>query len=101
MKFAQDQMEKRLPCAFLWNVLMIDWDGTVKRCCEDYDSRFPMGNILEQAPDAIFNSAMMVANRKRQMSKDFTIPKMCKECVETLPVVAAPFWKGKGPVICS
>jgi len=101
MPFAQGRMEGRLPCAFLWSILMVDWDGGVKRCCEDYDSRFPMGNILEQSPDAIFNSRMMMMNRKRQMVGDFNIPKMCKTCVETLPVIAAPFWEGRGPVICS
>jgi radical SAM protein with 4Fe4S-binding SPASM domain len=101
MPFTQECMEERLPCAFLWNVLMVDWDGTVKRCCEDYDSLFPMGNILEHDPDAIFNSAMMMANRKRQLAGDFTIPNMCRTCVETLPAFAASFWQGKGPVICS
>lgn len=101
MPFIQSILEDRLPCSFLWSVFMVDWDGTVKRCCEDYDSRFPMGNIWEQDPDIIFNSPMVMANRMRQLAGDFSVPKMCRACVETLPATAAPFWESKGPIRCS
>lgn len=91
---------KRLPCNFIFSVLMVDWDGTVKRCCEDYDSKYPMGNLLNQDPSEIFNSIMMTEQRKSQIQDNFFMPPICRYCVETFEEVAGPFWSGGGPIPC-
>ena len=72
--------------------MMIDYDGTVKMCCEDYDSRFPMGSLLTQHPDEIFNSPRMQAQRGAQLQGDFSWPDICRDCAETHDV-AKSFWE--------
>lgn len=87
----------QLPCLYIWQVLMVDYDGTVKMCCEDYDSRFPMGNILDKNPDEIFNSKRMVDQRSAQLRGDFTWPNICRNCIETFQS-AETYWKNSSPI---
>ena len=83
---------EQFPCSYIWKTMMIDYDGTVKMCCEDYDSRFPMGSLLTQHPDEIFNSPRMQAQRGAQLQGDFAWPDICRDCAETHDV-AKNFWE--------
>jgi radical SAM protein with 4Fe4S-binding SPASM domain len=83
--------ERQWPCRYIWEVLQIDWDGTVKMCCEDYDSEFPLGNVLEESPKAIFNSKLLNGQRRNQIAGKFDTPSICQDCHETHGV-ARDFW---------
>jgi len=87
----------QLPCFYIWQTLMVDYDGTVKMCCEDYDSRFPMGNLLDKLPDEIFNSKRMIDQRNAQLHGDFTWPNICMNCIETFES-AKIYWKNSNPI---
>ena len=89
--------EEQFPCSYIWKTMMIDFDGTVKMCCEDYDTRFPTGSLLSQDPDEIFNSQRMQAQRSAQLSGDFCSPEICKNCTETHGT-AKQFWNAPGLV---
>jgi radical SAM protein with 4Fe4S-binding SPASM domain len=84
--------KKQWPCRYIWDVLMIDWDGNVKMCCEDYDTEFPLGNIKVQSPLEIFNSKRMKNQRQAQLKNQFKWPRICYNCIETHEV-ARDFWK--------
>ena len=84
--------KKQWPCRYLWEVFQVDWDGTVKMCCEDFDSRYPLGNIEESRPMEIFNSARMQKQRLDQVKGSFDWPEICRNCVESHEV-ARDFWK--------
>lgn len=86
-----NQDEEHVPCFYIWKTMMIDHDGTVKMCCEDYDSKYKMGNILEQDPNEIFNSARMMRQRSDQLRGDFSAPKICNGCSEA-KTSARGFW---------
>ncbi len=83
--------DAQIPCFYIWKTMMIDHDGTVKMCCEDYDSKYKMGNILEQDPNEIFNSARMMRQRGDQLRGDFSSPKICQGCSEA-KTSARGFW---------
>ena len=83
---------EQYPCSYIWKTMMIDFDGTVKMCCEDYDSRYPMGSLVDQDPDEIFNSPRMLAQRSAQLQGEFHWPDMCRNCAETHDV-AQTFWQ--------
>ncbi|HBG78598.1 MAG TPA: hypothetical protein DDW84_07135 [Phycisphaerales bacterium] len=87
----------KLPCFFIWKSMVFDYDGTVKRCCEDYDSQYPMGNIMTQEPSEIFNSPRMQQQRNDQLSGIFTYPDICKNCIETFEP-AKDFWNSSPPL---
>jgi len=76
---------------------MVDNDGMVKMCCEDYDTRFPLGNLLENGPDEIFNSYRVQEQRCRQLAGDFSYPEICRHCVETFDV-AKEYWHNEQPL---
>jgi radical SAM protein with 4Fe4S-binding SPASM domain len=80
------------PCLYIWKTMMIDNDGTVKLCCEDYDSQYPLGNIMTQEPSEIFNSPNIQRLRSNQLNGDFSWLPMCRNCTETFEP-AADFWK--------
>lgn len=86
------QEKKQWPCRYLWEVFQVDWDGTVKMCCEDFDSRYPLGNIAELKPMKIFNSPRMQKQRLDQVNGNFEWPEICRNCIESHEV-ARDFWK--------
>lgn len=90
--FEQHQEKKQWPCRYLWEVFQVDWDGTVKMCCEDFDSRYPIGNIGERKPMEIFNSSRMQKQRLDQVKGNFDWPEICRNCIESHEV-ARDFWK--------
>ncbi|MFP5223876.1 MAG: radical SAM protein [Acidobacteriota bacterium] len=88
---------QRFPCLYLWKVLMVDQNGTVKPCCEDFDSSLPLGNLLEDDPDEVFNSPAVRRMRLAQLRGDFSRPGICASCAETGPT-ARQYWEGAGPL---
>lgn len=92
-----DGASEQFSCSYIWKTMMIDFDGTVKMCCEDYDSRFPMGSLLTQSPEEIFNSPRMQEQRSAQLCGKFDSPEICKNCTETHET-AVQFWNDPGLV---
>lgn len=90
--FAPKGKKRQYSCRYLWEVLQIDWDGTVAMCCEDYETKFPLGNILNQDPQEIWNSKMFQEQRRRQVEGDFAVPSICQNCVESHDEARA-FWR--------
>ena len=90
--FKLDVRKKQYSCRYIWQVLQVDWDGTVAMCCEDYETKFPLGNLTRQSPQEIYNSEMFQEQRRRQVEQDFDVPSICKDCIESHEV-ARDFWK--------
>jgi hypothetical protein len=91
-RFKVGTTKKQYSCRYIWQVLQVDWDGTVAMCCEDYETRYPLGNLLSQSPDEVYNSPMFQAQRMRQVAGDFAMPEVCVNCVESHEV-ARDFWR--------
>jgi radical SAM protein with 4Fe4S-binding SPASM domain len=89
--------KKQYPCRYVWDVLLVDWDGTVAMCCEDYETKFPLGNLTEKSPQEIWNSKMFQDQRRRQVDGDFGVPSICVNCIESHEG-ARDYWK-EGTVI--
>lgn len=84
--------KSQYPCRYVWDVLLVDWDGTVAMCCEDYETKFPLGKLTEQSPHEIWNSKMFQDQRRRQVEGDFTVPSICANCIESHEG-ARDYWK--------
>jgi radical SAM protein with 4Fe4S-binding SPASM domain len=85
-------LKKQYPCRYVWEVLLVDWDGTVAMCCEDYETKFPLGKLTEQSPQEVWNSKMLQEQRRRQVEGDFAMPSICLNCIESHDV-AREYWK--------
>ena len=84
--------KKQYPCRYIFEVLQIDWDGTVVMCCEDFESQYPLGNLTKQDPNEIFNSPKIQEQRRQMVGGNFSHPPICLDCIESHGV-AREFWK--------
>ena len=84
--------KKQYPCRYIFEVLQIDWDGTVVMCCEDFETKYPLGNLTEQEPQEVFNSPKLQEQRRRMVDGDFSLPPLCVDCIESHEV-ARQYWR--------
>ena len=84
--------KEQYPCRYIFEVLQIDWDGTVAMCCEDFETKYPLGNLKEQGPQEVFNSPTLQEQRRRMVDGDFALPRICVDCIESHEV-ARQYWK--------
>lgn len=96
--FSTKSCGAKWPCRYIWNVFMIDWDGKVKMCCEDYDTKYPIGDILQEEPNHIFNSPLIQKQRADQAGNHFDKPEICSNCIETQDT-AKQYWIYNNPMI--
>ncbi len=74
----------RPPCFFLWETLIILWNGDVLACCQDLCGELKLGNLKENNLMEIWNNSKLIDLRKRQLNNDFSM-EPCNRC---------PDWKG-------
>ena len=73
---------KHLPdneCTWIWNSLMVNWDGSVVPCCRDPLGMHVFGNVFETPLKTIWNGAAMRAFRKRIVTNQGGVD-ICKVC---------------------
>jgi len=69
-------------CDFIWDEMVINWDGSVVPCCFDMNNRYPFGNVFNQSVKEVWNSNKYVQFRKQILSSKKQIP-LCKYCPGT------------------
>jgi radical SAM protein with 4Fe4S-binding SPASM domain len=57
-------MGKRVPCAQLYQRMVVLWDGTMLMCCGDHHMRSPIGNVLTNSIADIWVSEKLSKYRK-------------------------------------
>ncbi|MDH4197479.1 MAG: SPASM domain-containing protein, partial [Candidatus Aminicenantes bacterium] len=72
---------KRPPCLYLWRSLVIQWDGTIVLCCNDFDNKLVVGDANRQSLRDVWNSPLMRDLRRRHLRGDFATP-ICRDCAE-------------------
>lgn len=72
--------KKRHPCYHFWLSPAIHWNGDVSVCCNDWGRKALLGNVKTQTMNEIWNSEMLKKYRQEQMSGNYDIPSICKDC---------------------
>jgi radical SAM protein with 4Fe4S-binding SPASM domain len=72
--------KRYLPCTFLWQALVIFWDGEVLPCAQDFQGYYSLGNIRNSKLDEIWNGKRLVTLRKRILERDIEGLKTCAGC---------------------
>jgi len=73
---------KHLPdneCTWIWNSVMINWDGAVVPCCRDPHGKHVFGNVFEQSLREIWNGERMQAFRRRIVTEQGKVD-ICQLC---------------------
>lgn len=77
----QPHAGKRPPCLYLWRSLVVQWDGTIVLCCNDFDNKIVGGDANRQSLREVWNSPLMRDLRARHLRGDFGTP-ICRDCRE-------------------
>lgn len=68
------------PCTFLWNALVIFWDGSVLPCSQDFFGYYILGNAKESSLAEIWNNDKMAHLRKQHIEGSIDELETCREC---------------------
>ena len=68
------------PCTFLWQALVIFWNGAVLPCPQDFFGVYELGNVRNSTLAEIWNNDRMVSLRRKLAAKDFEGLPTCAQC---------------------
>lgn len=68
------------PCSFLWYAINVKFDGTVVPCCLDFEVKVPVGNLLDQSLEEVWNSPTLVALREKMIARRIDDVPLCAGC---------------------
>jgi radical SAM protein with 4Fe4S-binding SPASM domain len=71
---------RREPCQWLWNYLVILWNGDVVTCASDFDGERVMGNLREQSLAEIWHGAGYRELRRKQLEGRYGECGICAGC---------------------
>jgi radical SAM protein with 4Fe4S-binding SPASM domain len=72
--------KKYIPCTFLWQALVIFWDGAVLPCTQDFHGYYALGNVRKETLARIWNNEKMVRLREKVLCRDITDLETCSQC---------------------
>jgi radical SAM protein with 4Fe4S-binding SPASM domain len=67
-------------CPFLWNAMVINWDGNVMPCTQDFFGYYVVGNAHNSSIKSIWNSDKMIYLRKKIADKEVDEFETCSKC---------------------
>jgi radical SAM protein with 4Fe4S-binding SPASM domain len=68
------------PCTFLWQALIIFWDGSVVPCTQDFHGYYTLGNVKESSIKEIWNNEKIVYLRKKLIAGEINEFLTCSKC---------------------
>ncbi len=75
----KNKILSRPPCFYLWETLIILWNGEVVVCCQDLRGELKVGDVKRESLMEIWNNPKLLELRRKQLINDFSmIP--CSQC---------------------
>ncbi|MDY6895963.1 MAG: SPASM domain-containing protein, partial [Thermotogota bacterium] len=68
------------PCRLLWTDMVINWNGDVPLCCNDYERGVCLGNIKESSIKDIWGGLKLQNMREFHEKREFNKIKICNNC---------------------
>lgn len=84
----QRNRRSRSPCFWLWDSLIILWNGKVVPCCCDLGGTMIVGDLTKNTIMEVWNGEAMQRLRKEQINGEYR--GLCKQCLE---------WEGLGALL--
>jgi len=78
-KKLKEKILKRPPCFYLWETLVILWNGDVIVCCQDLMGELKVGDLKKETLLDIWNNIKMQELRNKQLHGDFSMVP-CNQC---------------------
>ena len=84
-----DDEEKSLkhpdPCPEVYDKLTVQWDGSVRVCCNDHSGETDLGNVMTSSLDTIWTHPVITHYRERLADKEYSGP-LCSTCYAYMEV---------------
>jgi radical SAM protein with 4Fe4S-binding SPASM domain len=68
------------PCTFLWNALLVLWNGDVAPCAQDFFAKYKLGNVSEKSLVSIWNDEPMKTLRRGLKEGRYKEFPACADC---------------------
>ena len=68
------------PCTFLWNALLVLWNGDVVPCAQDFFAQQVIGNVSRKSLLEIWNDEPIREMRRNHREKRYDLHPACKGC---------------------
>lgn len=68
------------PCTFLWQALVVLWDGAVLPCTQDFHGYYILGNVKDSSLAQIWNNEKTVSLREKMVRGDIVGLETCSRC---------------------
>lgn len=73
------------PCPEVYDKLTIQWDGTVRVCCNDHSGETNLGNVRTSTLEDIWTHPVLTHYRERLSQKEYSGP-LCSTCYQYIEV---------------
>lgn len=74
------KQHKVIPCTFLWNGMLVLWNGTVMPCAQDFFEYYPLENVRDKSLKEIWNGERLVSLRKKHLTGNIGDIQTCRNC---------------------
>lgn len=71
---------KRKPCALIWLKMVVDWNGEVVLCCDDWNHSTVVGNLKNQTIEEIWKGEKLRKIREAHLRGEFYKVPLCAGC---------------------
>lgn len=71
---------KRKPCALIWQKMVVDWDGDIVLCCDDWNHSTVLGNLKKQTIEEVWEGEKLKKIREAHVRGEFLKIPLCSQC---------------------
>jgi radical SAM protein with 4Fe4S-binding SPASM domain len=71
---------KRKPCALIWQKMIVDWNGDVVLCCDDWNHSTVLGNLKKQTIEEIWKGDKIKKIKEAHVKGEFSKIPLCSGC---------------------
>lgn len=68
------------PCYWLWNMMVIAWNGDMQLCCMDYDGKYFKANIIDKDVGELWNAEALKNIRDKHKVMNYGGLEICNGC---------------------
>lgn len=86
-----DAQPRQQPCYFLWESLVVSWNGLVVPCCYDYDAKEVLGDVTHQTLREIWNGEAYQRLRSNELA-GCNDSSLCAGCDQAPSHRRQPLW---------
>jgi len=78
--FHFNSKSKRKPCSLIWQRMVVDWNGEVVLCCDDWNHSTILGNLKKQTIEEVWKGEKLKSIKEAHVKEEFWKVPICARC---------------------